>query len=192
MPARVLELRVPSRKQQALKKFLKIHLKNLILINAYEYHKLYGSFSLILSYRAMDLYSVMAKSERVLETKKEGDYYTFRLADGKANDKEFKLPKESYNKLSNQFEKLSNSSVVQAILSQVHREFKSRIELLKKGIKAKPPKPKKLSQVKNFTVEFVGHTFLIRDGYLILRLYRDRKKGKAVRIKLPSVFQSKA
>ncbi len=74
MHERVLELQLPSRKQHALKEFLKdcIHLKNLILINAYEYHRLYGSFYLILSYRAMDLYSVMAKSERVLEVSGRG------------------------------------------------------------------------------------------------------------------------
>ncbi len=55
-------------------------------------------------------------------------------------------------------------------------DFKNWLKAVKKGIKAKAPKPKKLSQVRNFSVEFVGNTFEIRDGYLILKLDRDRKE----------------
>jgi len=100
--------------------------------------------------------------------------------------------KDILNKLKDQKEKISNVPLVQYIIRQVIKDYNNYYKALKeyyknpkkfKGI-PRPPKPKKIKYIMNFTVEGNINTFGQEKDYLLIRL----REGKYLKVKLPKNF----
>ncbi|RMH81061.1 MAG: transposase, partial [Acidobacteria bacterium] len=97
--------------------------------------------------------------------------------------------KELLEKLKAQKEKIDNPPLTQYIIRQVIKDFSNFFRSLESFRKnpekfksvPKPPKPKKLSLMMNFSVEANANTFKIEEDKLIIRL----RKGKYLKVKLP-------
>jgi len=100
--------------------------------------------------------------------------------------------KDLLDKLVAQKEKVGNVPLIQSVIRQVLKDFKSYFNALReyernpKKFRGKPnpPKPKKLRFLMNFSVEANTNTFKQEKDYLLIRL----RKGKFLKVKLPRGF----
>jgi len=165
------------------------HFRNLLILFIKRYHELIGEwlisdgilYSLIaerLDKRTLGNVQKMQKLRRILSVVEEDD-----------------VLREYLGKIKEQKKIVGNLNVVQGILRQVCRDFKSYLKSLRVWYKdrskfrgrSRPPKVKKLMNIDKFTVEISSKgLFEIVGNVLILKL-RKRKDGswKTLKIKNP-------
>jgi len=99
---------------------------------------------------------------------------------------------EFLDKLRAQKKKAENAPLIQSVIRQVIKDFKSYFKALKKFSidpssftrVPQPPKPKKLRLLMNFSVEANANIFKQEKNYLLIRL----REGKYLKVKLPRDF----
>ena len=88
---------------------------------------------------------------------------------------------------------LKNNYVIQSVIRQVCRDFKSYRNAYEEYSKnpnkftgkPKPPKAKKLKNIDKFTVELNKNTFKVKNRILYIKLHRNKK----IRVKLPEFIK---
>jgi len=105
--------------------------------------------------------------------------------------------KDLYEKLKEQKDKIKNSALLSSVIRKVVRDFTNYFKALEsyknnpdkfKGI-PRPPKPKKLKWVSNYSVEFVTALGIVKreKDYILLELKAGKDK-KFLNVKIPKWF----
>ncbi len=180
---KILSIRISGneRKKRVRSILLDItHFRNMLIILISKYHAFYKENLLNQSI----LYGLVAK-----------DYsgkYKIEFEKVLKNIENNTELKELLEKLKNQKEKVDNPHYIQYIIRQVIKDFSNFFKSIysynqnpqKFKSTPKPPKPKKLLLLMNFSVEGNTNTFKIQQDKLIIRL----RKGKYLKVKLPKNF----
>ncbi len=183
MSKRILSIRVSGKEKKNKVRNLLLdiaHFRNVLLILIRKYYEHYKETPLNQSI----LYGLIAKNYS-------GKYKVEfeKVLKNIENNTELK---QLLDKLKIQKEKVDNTHYIQYIIRQVIKDFgnffKSTYSYKQNPQKfksiPKPPKPKKLSLLMNFSVEGNANTFKIQQDKLIIRL----RKGKYLKVKLPKDF----
>jgi IS605 OrfB family transposase len=191
---RILSIRISGkqRKEKILNLLYSLaHFRNLLVIFNQTYNKTYGNLILNESY----LYALLS-----------GTSYTPR---GEYKDKKLKefnhiienIQKEEklnyfLNELKQQKQKIKNNHIIQTLIKQLLKDYKSYFKSLKeykrqpnkfKG-KPKPPKAKKLNNLPSFTAQLNTNTFKKIDRTHLLITLTFGKKKQYLKVKLPENF----
>jgi len=181
---KVLTIRISGRERKnKVRKLLYdlMHLRNLLLIFINNYKLNYKENLLNQSI----LYGLLTRKEYSGKYKEEYE----KVLKNINNDE---LLKDFLIKLRNQKEKVGNVPLIQYIIRQVIKDFQNYFKALKeykrnpkkfKGM-PRPPKPKKLKFLMNFTVEANANIFKQEKDYILIRL----REGKYLKVKLPKDF----
>ena len=181
---RVLSIRIAGkeRKQKVRKLLLDLaHFRNLLILLIRRYKELYSYYPLNTSL----LYGLLAK-------KYKGKYQT-EFNELLQNIKTDEKLTEFLNNLKAQKEKIENPHLIQSVIRNLVRDFNNYFKVLKKykenpknfRVKPKPPKPKKLSYLMDFSVEGNRNIFEItEDNRFLLKL----RNGRWLKVKLPKNF----
>ena len=181
---RSLPIRVAGKekKQKVKKLFLDLaHFRNLLILLIYRYRELYKSYPLDNSL----LYGLVAKKYK---GKYQKEFNTL-LKNIKADEELSQI----LENLKVQKEKIENSHFVQSVIKSIVRDFNNYFKALKKykekpqkfKAKPKPPKPKKLRYLMDFSVEGTRSIFKIVEGNKCLVKLRN---GRWLKVKLPKNF----
>jgi len=158
------------------------HFRNLVLIFIHKYHEKSGKWVT----SASVLYSILADKLNYSKTKDEKKLS--RLKEIESNlDKELK---EWLNKMREQKKKVDNNYLIQQVLRQIEKDFRSYFNSIKEYYKnpdkftgkPNPPKPKKLKNLHHFTVEFNANVLKQEERKLRLRLRVNSKKWFTVKL----------
>jgi IS605 OrfB family transposase len=181
--SRVLSIRIggKERKQKVRKLLLDLaHFKNLLILLIRKYKETYGEYPLNVSL----LNGLVAKEYKG----KYQEEYQKLLSNIKAHSELF----EFWDNLKAQKEKVENAHLIQSVIRSVVKDFNNYFKALKsykknpekfRG-KPKPPKPKKLRYLMDFSVEGNRNIFKIQGNSLLVKL----RKGKWLKVKLPKDF----
>mgnify|MGYP000427395756 CR=1 FL=1 len=152
------------------------HLRNLVLLFTHHYHKPYG----VRVTPPSILYSLLADKLYARTPKNKAKMRRIRkiLENVARNEKLVEL----LSQLREQKRRIDNAPLVQYILRQVWRDFRSYFSLLKRWMKnpnslngkPRPPMPRKLRNLHHFTIEFNRNTF-VQDGRTIRLRLRTRE-----------------
>ncbi len=180
---RVLSIRIAGkeRRHRARKFLLDLaHFKNLFILLIYRHKEIYNSYPLNISL----LNGLLAK-------KYKGKYqeeFKKLLQNIKADEK----LSEFLENLKIQKEKVENAPLVQNVIRNVVKDFKNYFKALKtykknpekfKG-KPRPPKPKKLRYLMDFSVEGNKTIFKVQENSFLAKL----RNGRWLKVKLPKDF----
>ncbi|WP_304092941.1 transposase [Hydrogenobacter thermophilus] len=183
---KVLSIRVSGKERRKKVRTLLLdlaHFRNMLIILITKYKELYGMYPLHQSI----LYGLVARTY----TGKYREEFEKVL---KNIEKDSKL-KELLEKLKAQKEKVDNAHLVQYVIRQVIKDFINFFKSFQsyrenpdkfKGI-PKPPKPKKLRHLMNFSAEGNANTFTQKEDSLVIKL----RKGKYLKVKLPKNFHNR-
>jgi len=180
---RSLSIRVAGkeRKQKVRKLLLELaHFRNLLVLFIRKYKEVYGEYPLNVSI----LYGLLAKEYKG----KYQEEFQKLLSNVKA-DKELL---ELLTNLKQQKEKTNNPYLIQNVIKRVTSDFKNYFKALKKYRKnpekfkgkPKPPKPKKLRYLMDFSVDGDRRIFKIQDSAFLIKL----RNGRWLKVKLPKNF----
>ena len=181
---RVLSIRIAGkeRKQKVRKLLLDLaHFRNLLILLIRRYKELYGYYPLNTSL----LYGLLAKEYK-------GKYQT-EFNELLQNIKTDEKLTEFLNNLKAQKEKIENPHLVQGVIRNVVKNFSNYFKALEKyrknpknfKVKPKPPKPKNLSYLMEFSVEGNRNIFEITEDNRFLFKLRN---GRWLKVKLPIDF----
>ncbi len=180
---RVLSIRVSGKERKKKVRNLLLdlaHFRNMLIILITKYKELYGMYPLNQSI----LYGLVARNYT-------GKYRQEFEETLRNIHKQEKL-KALLEKLKAQKEKVDNAPLVQYVIRQVIKDFTSFFKSFQsykenpdkfRG-EPRPPKPKKLRYLMNFSVEGNANTFRQERDKLIIKL----RNGKYLKVKLPKDF----
>ncbi|WP_297445218.1 transposase [Desulfurobacterium sp.] len=187
--SRILSIRISGkeRKERVRKLLLDLaHFRNLLVILIRRYKELYGYYQTDQSI----LYGLLA--DREYSSKKEEKLRKFKeVRENILKDKELA---ELLLALKEQKKRVDNNYLLQQVIRDVVKSFKSYRKAYKeyqknpkkfKGV-PRPPKPKKLKFLMNFSVELNVNTFEQLDDRVLIRLRINNKEF--LKVKLPKDF----
>ncbi len=180
---KVLAIRVSGKERKKRVRTLLLdlaHFRNMLVIFINKYYAFYKEIILNQSI----LYGLVAK-EYSGKYKEKFEEILYNIE----NNSELK---ELLEKLKAQKEKVDNAHYIQYIIRQVIKDFGNFFRSLKSfkenpekfKTRPKPPKPKKLSLLMNFSVEGNANTFKREEDSLVIRL----RKKQYLKVKLPKDF----
>jgi putative transposase len=180
---RVLSIRIggKKRKQKVRKLLLDLaHFRNLLILLIRKYRQIYGNYPLNSSL----LYGLLAKEYK-------GKYQT-EFNELLQNIKANKELSQFLDALKNQKQKIENARLVQSVIRNVVRNFNNYFKALQKyrknpdkfKAKPKPPKPKKLRYLMDFSVEGNANIFKVENDKFLCKL----RNGRWLKVKLPKAF----
>ncbi len=181
---RVLSIRVSGKEKKEKTRNLLYnlaHFRNILIIFIRNYKELYNEWILNQSI----LYGLLSSRGYSGKHKEE-----FEKVFGNIS-KDEKL-KELLKDMRKQKEKIDNPHFIQSVIRQVIKDFRSFQKAYKefrkntskfRGI-PKPPKPKKLRYIINFSAEGSRNTFERKKDYIIIKL----REGEYLKVKLPKDF----
>ncbi|RTZ61366.1 MAG: transposase [Gammaproteobacteria bacterium] len=180
---RVLSIRIAGkeRKQKVRKLILDlVHFKNLLILLIRRYRELYGYYPLNESL----LYGLLAKEYK--------GKYQCEFNELLQNIKNDKKLTEFLENLKDQKEKVENPHLVQSVIRNIVRDFNNYFKSLDKyrekpkrfRAKPKPPKPKKLRYLIDFSVEGNANIFKVETDKFLCKL----RNGRWLKVKLPKNF----
>jgi hypothetical protein len=181
--------------------------RNLLIIFNKIYHQNYGRWILNESF----LYSLISDKPYTPRKPKEDDEnYQEKLKKNKEKIKEFnqileniekvEQLKDFQNKLQHQKEIIKNNYIIQTLIRQLIKDYKSFFKNIQKykenpssfNAVPRPPKAKKLRDIPSFTAELNLNTFKIvnkeKEKYLLITLTNDKNQKQYIKIKLPKDF----
>ena len=188
---RILSIRISGKeRKERIRAFLLdlAQFRNLLILLIRKYKELYGYY---LTDQSI-LYGLLAGKEYSPKKNKEQRLKRFREAKGNIlKDKELM---DTYVSLRKQKNKIDNNYALQQVIRSVvksfndyrkaYREYKENPEKFK-GI-PRPPKPKKLKFLMNFSVELNVNTFKQLEDGILIRLRINKKQF--LKVKLPKDF----
>jgi len=183
---RVLSIRISGkeRKQKVRKLLLDLaHFRNLLILLIRKYNQIYGSYPLNTSLL-----------NGLLSKKYKGKYqkeFKELLQNIKAN----KELSQFLKALKLQKQKIENAHLVQSVIRNVVKDFNNYFKALQKyrenpnkfKAKPKPPKPKKLRYLMDFSVEGNANIFKVENDKFLCKL----RNGRWLKVKLPKNFNHK-
>ena len=166
------------------------HFRNLTLIFIHKYHEKTGKWLT----SASILYSLLADKLNYSKTKDEKKLSELKEIESNL-DKELK---EWLDKMREQKKKVDNNYLVQQVLRQIEKDFRSYFNSMKEYRKnpnkftgkPNPPKPKKLKNLHSFTVEFNAN--VLKSGGRKLKLRLRVKSEKWITVKLSHEYEVKS
>jgi len=181
--SRVLPIRISGkeRKQKVRKLLLDLaHFRNLLILLIREYKEIYGNYHLNISL----LNGLVAKEYKG----KYQEEFKELLQNIRADEK----LSEFLENLKTQKEKIENANLVQSVIRNVVKDFNNYFKALKTYKKSpekfknkpRPPKPKKLRYLMDFSVEGNRNIFKIQGNSLLVKL----RNGRWLKVKLPKAF----
>ncbi|MGC8767369.1 MAG: RNA-guided endonuclease InsQ/TnpB family protein [Brevinematia bacterium] len=180
---KVLSIRISGKeRKKKIRNFLLdlAHFKNILVIFIKKYYELYSKTLLNQSI----LYGLLSKNY--------SGNYKEEFEKALENIESSEELKELLEKLKAQKEKIGNSHFIQYIIRQVVKNFMSFFKALRSyrenpekfKSEPKPPKPKKLKYLMNFSAEANANTFKIENNNLVIKL----RKGQYLKVRLPKDF----
>jgi len=181
--SRALSIRIggKERKQKVRKLLLDLaHFKNLLILLIRKYKETYGEYPLNVSL----LNGLVAKEYKG----KYQEEFNELVKNIKANSELL----EFWEKLKTQKEEVENANLVQSVIRSVLKDFNNYFKALKaykktserfRG-KPRPPKPKKLRYLMDFSVEGNRNIFKVQENSLLVKL----RNGRWLKVKLPKGF----
>ena len=157
-----------------------VHFKNLLILLIRKYKGIYGKYPLNVSL----LNGLVAKEYKG----KYQEEFNELVKNIKANSELSAF----WENLKAQKEKIKNTNLVQSVIISVVKDFNNYFKALKsykknperfRG-KPKPPKPKKLRYLMDFSVEGNRNIFKIQENFLLVKL----RNGRWLKVKLPKDF----
>ena len=192
---RILSIRISGKQRKERVSNLLYSLaqfRNLLIISNQIYNKTYGKYIINESY----LYALL--SEKPYKPKgenKENKLKEFnQILQNIQKSEELKY---FLNQLKQQKQKIKNNYIIQTLIKQLIKDYKSYFKSLEKYKeqpikfkgKPKPPKAKKLKDTKTFTAQLNTNTFKrIGKTHLLITLTFDKEK-KYLKVKLPKDFK---
>ncbi|WP_456395683.1 RNA-guided endonuclease InsQ/TnpB family protein [Desulfurobacterium sp.] len=186
---RILNIRISGkeRKEKVRKLLLDLaHFKNLLILLIRGYKELYGYYPTDQSI----LYGLIKEGE--YSSKKEEKLKSFReVKENILKDKELT---QFLKALKEQKKRTDNNYILQQVIRDVVKSFKSYRRAYKEYLKSpkrfkgtpRPPKPKKLKYLINFSVELNVNTFERLENSILINLRINNKEF--LKIKLPKDF----
>jgi IS605 OrfB family transposase len=179
----VLSIRVSGKERKKKVRSLLLdlaHFRNLLVLLIRKYYEIYREPLLNQSV----LYGLLSKNY--------SGSYKEEFDKALKNIESSKELKDILEKLKVQKEKIVNVPLVQYIIRQVIKDFMNFFKALRSyrgnpekfKSEPKPPKPKKLRYLMNFSVEANANTFKVENNSLVIKL----RKGQYLKIKLPKDF----
>jgi len=180
---RTLSIRIAGkeRKQKARKLLLDLaHFRNLLILLIHKYKEIYEEYPLNISL----LNGLVAKEYK--------GKYQKEFKELLQNIKTDKKLSEFLENLKIQKEKIANVNLVQNVIRNVVKDFNNYFKALKVykknpekfKSKPRPPKPKKLRYLMDFSVEGNRNIFKIQRNFLLVKL----RNGRWLKVKLPKDF----
>ena len=180
---RTLSIRIAGkeRKQKARKLLLDLaHFRNLLILLIHRYREIYDNYPLNISL----LNGLVAKEYKG----KYQEEFKKLLQNIKADEK----LSEFLENLKIQKEKVENAPLVQNVIRNVVKDFKNYFKALKTykknpekfKCKPRPPKPKKLRYLMDFSVEGNKTIFKVQENSFLAKL----RNGRWLKVKLPKDF----
>ncbi len=178
---RILTIRIPGRERKEKVRNLLydlVHFRNMLIILIRRYRELYGEWVLNQSI----LYGLLSKRGYSGEYKREFDKVLEDICD---DEKLKKLLKD----MRRQKDKIENPHFIQSLIRQVIKDFRGFFRAYRefrrnpfkfKGM-PRPPKPKKLKFLMNFSAEGNRNTFWREEDFIVIRL----REKEYLKVKLP-------